>query len=111
VTWSFDHVSSEHNPAVGREMRMDVAQRPSVEQFLALPNDTEIYAVEIGPFGLGVSMQGLIMSDANRELSREWAKETGNDSMPFQFMFYLLPDGYDITAEMHNKGEGNAVPD
>lgn len=106
MNWGMDVTSVTSSPEAG-EMSMSMASNVSVEQFVALPDGTEIFAIVIHPFGLGMQVTGLVMDDKNRASARDWATRTENDIMPFQTMVYLLPEGYDVTKEMHTEGNEN----
>lgn len=86
--------------------RMDTMPDITIGQLLSLPNGTEVLAVTIGPFGVGLHLQGFLIDDKFREGVMDPAQHVDcNHSMeradveasnfPGSLFVVLMPEGYE----------------
>lgn len=85
---------------INRETRMTTISSPPVEEFLALPDGTEITVIRVGMLGIELQAINVDMSDTLRTAIREWAQETGAERMDFAIAVVLLPDDMEMPSDL-----------
>lgn len=87
--WTMVSLETNNN-----ETRMNAASDMDIEMFCALPDGTELVMIKIAPLGIGMSMTGITMNQGVREAVTEYGNESGETTIGFAAVLYVLPDDY-----------------